>query len=301
MREVALRDSLPGWARALLCLAVAIGLGCLGLAQGSVFAYAVAGWQDRDIAELKGMAIVATLATGLVLFCAGIWLALLATGGGRLAVRGWGWVSGAAAVLAAGLVALAYEPIKENGIPVVHHEIRLPAGLRELEPQNVDVTIWNGRSGQGCHLADVVRKGDRQVVRGSCAAYAGYQEQTQSLTLGRKSEGHWKLPLSRTPTLERDFGPWRPDRVPGARPRQCRSLAGRQLRDPLSDQEVHVEPLAVAMRALRRPFGSRSSRFSVVRAVILRPPSHFHISGREGVDNLPDGPRTETCHGLISS
>jgi hypothetical protein len=193
--------------RHALALAALVGGGWLGLNGGSVLAYAIAGWTDRDIAELKSMLIWSTLAGGLVGAIAGVWLVLACTRCSREAKNTALMAGGVAVALGAVLMLGTFDWPKSAGTPEVMYELRLPAGTPQPRLDRVNVVLWSDKAGQGCYVSGVQRDGDRPVIAGSFLVN-GQGDRTLSLGLDREPQGYWAMPIKSDAKLDKAFGPW---------------------------------------------------------------------------------------------
>jgi hypothetical protein len=97
---------------------------------------------------------------------------------------------------------------KTSGTPVIHYELRLPAGLAMSRPNDVDPTIWSGKNGHGCYIRDMRIASGRPEFTGSMVLDLDNLTPTVSFTLDRKTEGVWRLPYSPDAAFEKSFGPW---------------------------------------------------------------------------------------------
>ena len=184
-------------------------IGCvLGFVAGEQLAYAIAGWTDRDIAELKDMLIWSSFGGGLVGLLLGVWLALTLAGSGTDARRiALGGVA-VALVLDAGLMLSSFDWPKASGRPVVMYELRLPEGMPQPRRDKVDVVLWSDKAGSGCYVASFRREGERPVIAGSFVIQRPGGPFAMSLRLDRETEGFWQTPLSYESKPEKTFGPW---------------------------------------------------------------------------------------------
>ncbi len=199
---------LPGWAIALLAPAVAIVAGWIGLQLGETFAYALAGWVDRDIAELKDVLIWCSVTGALIAALAGIWLTLCLARTRRWIQRSALVVTGLAAVGAVAVGLAGYPWPKTSGHPVIEYELRLPAGLALPNLSEIDLGIWSGKNGRGCYIREMRMAGGRPEIAGSMVLGLDNPAPTVSLALHRKAEGVWRLPYKPDAALEKSFGPW---------------------------------------------------------------------------------------------
>jgi hypothetical protein len=128
---------------------VAAALLPAGMALGATLARALAGWQDRDIGELKGLYIWTSLAFGPVVSLAGLWASLVLTRAAPNAIRMVRHLFGGALVAALFLCIASYEPIKTAGSPVIAYELRLPRGVEvpDRSGHRRDGLGGNGRKG----------------------------------------------------------------------------------------------------------------------------------------------------------
>lgn len=199
---------LPGWAVALLAPVAAIVAGWLGLQLGEAFAYALAEWVDRDLAELKDVLIWCSLMGALVGALAGIWLTLRLARTRRWIQRSALIVTGLAAFGAVAIGLAGYPWPKASGVPVIEYELRLPAGLATPNLSEIDLGIWSGNNGHGCFIRELRMAGGRPEITGSMVLGLDNLTPTVSLALHRKAEGVWRLPYKPDAALEKSFGPW---------------------------------------------------------------------------------------------
>jgi hypothetical protein len=193
--------------RHALAIAAFIGGGWLGVYGGSVLAYAIAGWTERDIAELETMLIWSTLAGGLTGAIAGVWLALAGTRCSREAQQSALVAGGAGAIVGALLMLGTFDWPKSAGTPQVMYELRLPAGTPQPRLDRVNVILWSDKAGKGCYVSGLRRDGDRPVIAGSFLV-TSQGDQTLSLGLDREPQGTWTMPIKASAKLDKAFGPW---------------------------------------------------------------------------------------------
>jgi hypothetical protein len=191
--------------RHLIAFGAGLGGGFLGFHGGRLLAYAIAALTDRDIAALKDMLIWSTMAGVAVAATACVWLALTLMRSGAEGRRVALGALAVAVLFDAGLMLATFDWAKSSGRPVVLFELRLPAGL--AQPKSVTVTLWRNRHGQGSHIAELRRAGDRPEVAGSFVIAAGDGEQMLSLQIGR-AESYWRMPIAANAGLDREFSPW---------------------------------------------------------------------------------------------
>jgi hypothetical protein len=196
---------LPAPIRHALALAAFIGGGWIGLYGGSRLAYAIAGWTDRDIAELNTMLTWSTLAGGLVCAVAGVWLVLLCTRCSREAQNTALIAVGLAVIAGAVLMLGTFDWPKSSGIPEVMFELRLPAGTPQ--PRLDNVILRSDKPGRGCYVSGLRRDGDRPVIAGSCLV-TSQSDQSLSLGLDREPQAFWTMPIKADAKLDKAFGPW---------------------------------------------------------------------------------------------
>lgn len=200
---------LPGPIVPVLATAAAILAGWLGLYLGQAFAYALSGWIDRDLADLKEVLVWCSLAGAVVSALAAIWLTLRLTRTRRWIERTALAATGLAAVGAVVVGVAGYPWPKSSGIPIVEYELRLPAGLAMPEPSEIRLTIWSGKKGNGCYVREQRMADGRAEIAGSMVLAPDNLTPTVSLALYRSGEGVWRLPYTPDAALEKEFGPWR--------------------------------------------------------------------------------------------
>jgi hypothetical protein len=215
----------------LLAVAAAVAGGFAGMHLGEAISYAVARLTDRDIAELKDMLIwslIAGMATGAG---AGIWVVLALARTPR-------WLQRSALALlifvALGGVAVGvagYDWPKSSGHPVVHYELRLPAGVALPPMSDIRLAQWQGKSGHGIYIARTGMVDGRAEIAGSFVIGRDSTGSEMELGLARNVESRWRIPYTGDAPLEKDFGPWhRIDLLPSPR-------AGTE---PLPAGEYHI-------------------------------------------------------------
>lgn len=196
--------------RVTVILLAALCGGAIGTLMGERFGYALAAAVDRDIAELKG-----TL----------IWFILLTppsfasiTGAAAMVALRSRWRRGAV-ISAAGFIAAVsvfmiagYEWPKSSGTPVIDYELLLTEGIELAGRNQIDLTIWNGKSGQGCYIREMRKEGARQLVAGSIVLHVDNHTPMMSMVLGDGekwfSAGVWEFPYRPEDKLEPAFRPW---------------------------------------------------------------------------------------------
>jgi hypothetical protein len=193
--------------RHALALAAFVGMGGLGLIGGGALAHAIAGWTDRDIAELEAMLIWSTLAVGMVGAIGGVWLVLTCTRCSREAQHAALVAGGVAAVVGAVLMLGNFDWPKSAGVPEVLYELRLPAGTPPPRLDRVNIILWSDRAGKACYVSGLRLDGDRPVIAGSFPV-TSRGDQTLSLGLDRQPQGYWAMPIKADAKLDKTFGPW---------------------------------------------------------------------------------------------
>lgn len=199
------------WKRFAVVLLSALCAGAIGMQFGERFGYALANAVDRDIAELKGTLIWFILLTPPTSAMVGAAAAMVAL---RSRWRRAAVISAASFVAAAGLfLTIGYEWPKSAGMPVIEYELLLPDGLKLTGQNQIDLTIWNGKSGHGCYIKEMRQQGSRQLVAGSIVLHLDNHSPTMSIVLGDGekwfSAGVWELPYRPEDQLEVSFRPWR--------------------------------------------------------------------------------------------
>jgi hypothetical protein len=102
-----------------------------------------------------------------------------------------------------------------------HRRLRIAfaAGLPLPGRDNIDLTIWSEKSGQGCYIRQLRMASDRPEITGDMVIYASNLSPTVSLGLNQTSAGYWRLPIKPDAGLDKTFGPWqRIEFIPTPRP-----------------------------------------------------------------------------------
>ncbi|MBI5262716.1 MAG: hypothetical protein HY852_12970 [Bradyrhizobium sp.] len=196
--------------RLILFVAAVVAGAWLGQGAGEQLVYSIASLTDRDIAELKDMLIWGTISGLFVGALTGAWSALRLIGAGKLVQRGALVLLAATAFGGAGLMIASFDWPKSSGIPSVQYELRLPPGITASDQGDLDVdlTIWDSRSGHGCYIESIRLVGDRYEIAGAFLLHKTDPHQTMSLRLNNATEGYWQLPIKPDAALEKEFGPW---------------------------------------------------------------------------------------------
>lgn len=194
--------------RIALAIFAAIAGGWLGMVAGNALVYAIAALTDRDIAELKDMLIWGMI-TGLPAGgLAAIWLGRRLTSAGKWAQRA-ALIPLCIAVLGGGAIMVAaFDWPKSSGIPIIHYELRLPAGMPRPERDKIGITVWREKSGEGCYIDQIRMADGRPEITGTIVLQTSNDNPTMSLELDRATAGYWRLPYKPDAALEKSFGSW---------------------------------------------------------------------------------------------
>jgi hypothetical protein len=192
-----------------LAIFTALAGGLLGQIAGQALVYAIADWTDRDIAELKDMLIWGFISGTLVGALAAVWLSLRLTGAIWWVERTALGIFAAALIGCGVIMTSAFDWPKSSGTPIIKYELRLPAGSPLPARDEIGITIWSEKSGQGCYIDKIRMAGERPEIAGDCSLYLSNLSPTVSLRLNNKTESYWRLPYKPDTPLEAAFGPWR--------------------------------------------------------------------------------------------
>ena len=184
--------------------------GAIGLLLGEPLGYALAKAVDRDAAEIKDTFIWCAVLTPLVCAAAGGWLASVAV---RSRVRRSAmWVFFATATLCSAIVFASYDRPKTAGIPVFEYELTMPAAIRADGIGNIDLTIWDGKSGKGCYIREVKIEGARRRISGSITLLPDNPDPMLSIAFhdGERwtSGGAWAFRYEARDQIEPHFRTW---------------------------------------------------------------------------------------------
>jgi hypothetical protein len=191
----------------------ALGFGWLGALFGQDAGYALARLLRRDPAEVKDMLIWMFIASPFVMAALGIWLALVMTGAGRAART---VALSFLVVVTAGAVAMmtaSYDWPKTTGTPVYDYELRLPTGVPLSNPNLLDLTMWDEKTGSGCSVTDLRHIDGRVQVSGKFTLGNDNHAPRMSMrlregTIHPHPEAYWRLPVMLATKVEAEFSPW---------------------------------------------------------------------------------------------
>lgn len=198
------------WKRILAVVIAGLCGAALGTQLGEILAYALARAVDRDIAELKGTLISFILLTPPTMAVVSAAAALVAL---RSKWRRSASIGAASlVVVVAAFITVGYEWPKSSGTPVVDYELLLPDGVEVTGRNQIDLTIWNGKSGQGCYIRDIGFSDKRQLIAGSIVLHTDNADPTLSIVLGDGERWHragvWEFPYRPNDQIETSFRPW---------------------------------------------------------------------------------------------
>jgi hypothetical protein len=198
---------------------VAAAAGIAGGTQlGEKFGAAISYVVERDPAELKDAIIWCIITAPFVCGTGAAWLAILISGSSWH--RGAMWAFVLVGTLSASMIYVSYEPLKAFGTPVLDFELLLPEDLKVDGIGRVDLTIWNGASGQGCYIRSIDQLGSRQQISGSMTLNPTNYEPRVSVEFHNGDRwfagGFWVLPYKPDTALEDRYRPWSEITIKGA-------------------------------------------------------------------------------------